>query len=62
MTKYNVIPKNIVMEAYLQVKRNGGSAGADGVSLDLFKKIASKMSFTRFGTDSLQGATFLHQF
>lgn len=37
MTKYNVIPKNIVMEAYLQVKRNGGSAGADGVSLDLFK-------------------------
>jgi RNA-directed DNA polymerase len=37
-TKPFVISKDLVLQAYLQVKENGGSAGIDGLSLEAFDK------------------------
>jgi len=35
--KSHVIPKQVVWDAWLKVKRNGGAAGADGVTIGQFE-------------------------
>jgi RNA-directed DNA polymerase len=35
--KAHVIPKQLVWEAWLRVRRNGGAAGADGVTIEQFE-------------------------
>jgi retron-type reverse transcriptase len=35
--KSYVIPKRLVWDAWLKVKRNGGAAGVDGVSIEQFE-------------------------
>ena len=37
-TKPFVISKDLVLQAYLQVKEKGGSAGTDGLNLEAFDK------------------------
>src|SRR5664280_3421234 len=36
--KTQVIPKHLVWDAWLKVKRNGGAAGADGVTIEQFEQ------------------------
>src|ERR1700730_5936322 len=35
--KSHVIPKRLVWDAWLKVKRNGGAAGADGMTIEQFE-------------------------
>jgi hypothetical protein len=36
--KSHVIPKQVVWEAWLKVKKNGGAAGVDGVTIGQFEE------------------------
>jgi hypothetical protein len=44
------IDKRVVYEAFMKVKSNGGSAGIDGITMDIITRETSNPIFTNSGT------------
>ena len=63
--KSHVIPKQLVWDAWLKVKKKGGAAGADGVSIEQFEerlkdnlyKLWNRMSSGSLRTTTCVGPT-----
>jgi hypothetical protein len=46
--KSHDIPKQLVWDAWLKVKENGGAAGADGVTIEQFEEdLSGNLGFSR---------------